>query len=290
MPVSLVTGASTGIGFATALHLARNGHRVYAGLRNLSRGAILEKAAENEGLPVEIVKLDVIDDVLVERAVGQVLDREGRIDVLVNNAGVSGAAPLEETPDSEHRAMFEANYWGVIRMMKSVLPSMRERGAGTIINISSVTGRVAVPNQVAYSASKHAIEAASEALAAEVKSLGIRIAIVAPGVFATQIWENSAAATRYDRSSPYRQIMRWNGKMYGSLLRQAGDPARVAEVILQAIESDPPRLRWIVGEDAEAMISNRARASDEEFIELGAEMDDEEKSERYRKLLGISVR
>lgn len=289
MPIALVTGTSTGIGLQTALHLARHGFEVKAALRNPARGVLLEEAAANESLPVEIVSMDVTVDASVTDCIGGILEREGALDVLVNNAGLSGAAPLEDVPLDEHRQMFEANYFGAIRTIQAVLPAMRERGTGTIVNVSSVTGRVAVPNQVPYTASKHAIEAASEALAAEVAAHGIRIAIIEPGVFATNIWENSAEATRYDRDSPYQHIMRRNGKMYASLLRQAGDPAEVARVIHRAIVAETPKLRWVVGDDAHAMIAGRGAVSDEDFLTLGAELTDEECDAAYRRILGLSI-
>lgn len=289
MPTALVTGTSTGIGLATALHFAREGFAVKAALRNPGRGDALRDAIAAEGLPIEIVTMDVCDDDSVAACIGALQADDGAIDVLVNNAGLSGAAPLEETPEEEHRAMFEANYWGAIRTIQAVLPAMRARGAGTIVNVSSVAGAIAVPNQVAYSASKHALEAASEALAAEVVSFGVRVALVQPGVFATNIWENSAEATRYDRNSPYKQIMRRNGKMYTSLLREAGDPTDVARTIHEAAITDEPRLRWLVGWDAECMISGRRAVSDEEYLELGAELSDEECDAAYQRVLGLKI-
>jgi NAD(P)-dependent dehydrogenase (short-subunit alcohol dehydrogenase family) len=289
MPLALVTGTTTGIGLATALHLARKGFEVRAALRNPERGVLLRKAVEQEELPVEIVVMDVTESRSVTDCIEGVLAKDGDIDVLVNNAGLSGAAPLEDVPEAEHRAMFEANYFGCIRTIQAVLPHMRERGDGTIVNVSSVTGRVAVPNQVPYTASKHAVEAASEALAAEVVSLGIRVAIIEPGVFATSIWENSEESTRYDRNSPYKQIMRRNGKMYSSLLREAGDPFDVARVIHDAITTDDPKLRYLVGADAEAMAAGRERSSDEEFLTLGADLTDEECDAAYQRILGLKI-
>ena len=287
--IALVTGTSTGIGLATALHLARNGFQVRAALRNLARGEILRTAARNEGLPVELVSMDVTDDASVDACIDGIRQRDGGIDVLVNNAGLSGAAPFELTPDAEHREMFEANYFGPIRTMRRILPEMRERGSGTIINVSSVTGLVPVANQIPYTASKHALEAATEALAVEVAALGIRVALIEPGVFATQIWENSQEATRYDRDSPYQHIMRRNGKMYAALLRQAGDPADVAAVIHEAITTDAPRLRWLVGADAEAMVAGRRAVTDEEYLRIGEHMSDEECDAAYKRLLGLSI-
>ena len=181
MPVTLITGTSSGLGLASALRFAREGHRVYAGLRNPARGERLLQAIRAEKLPIEIVSIDVTDPMSVQQGVAAVLRSEGHVDILVNNAGTSGAAPLEETPIEEHRQMFETNYWGAIHMMLAVLPTMREQRSGVIVNISSITGRLAIPNQIAYSASKHALEAASEALANEVRSLGIKVRIVEPG-------------------------------------------------------------------------------------------------------------
>ena len=226
MPVALVTGTSTGIGFATALHLARHGHRVVATMRDLAKASPLQDAARAEGLPLVVRELDVTLPDSIERAVAATLAGEGPIDVLVNNAGIGGATPLELTPEAEHRAMFETNYWGAIRMIQAVLPSMRERRAGCIVNVTSIAGRIATPNQIAYSASKHALAAASEALAHEVHAFGIRVAIIEPGVVQTAIFENSAGATRYDKTSPYRQIMRRNGKLFAAGFRNPGSRRR----------------------------------------------------------------
>jgi NAD(P)-dependent dehydrogenase (short-subunit alcohol dehydrogenase family) len=290
MPVTLITGTSSGLGLASALHFARAGHRVYAGLRNPARGERLMEAIAAEKLPIEIVPIDVTDAMSVQQGVAQVLRAEGRIDVLVNNAGSSGAAPLEETPIEEHRQMFETNYWGAIQMMLAVLPTMREQQSGVIVNISSITGVVCVPNQVPYSASKHALEAASEALANEVFSQGIRVRIVEPGVFATDIWTNSAEATRYDRNSPYKQVMRRNGKMYAALLAEANPAELAAAVIFEVATADDVPLRTLVGPDAEKMAAGRAGMSDEEWVALGADMSDDEYRSRFEAATGIVVK
>jgi NAD(P)-dependent dehydrogenase (short-subunit alcohol dehydrogenase family) len=290
MPVALVTGTSTGIGFATALHLARHGHTVVATMRNLAKAAPLEAAARAESLPLVLRELDVTRQESIDHAVAATREREGAVDVLVNNAGIGGATPLELTPEGEHRAMFEANYWGPIRMMQAVLPAMRERGAGCIVNVTSIAGRIATPNQIAYSASKHALAAASEALAHEVAAFGIRVAIIEPGVIQTAIFENSAGATRYDKTSPYRQIMRRNGKLFAAGFRNPGQPETVAAAILEAITTDRPRLRYPVGVDAEGLAAGRARISDEEWVAMGGELSDEEYNARFKRYFGIELR
>ena len=289
MPVTLVTGTSTGIGLATALHFARHGHQVVATMRNLAKAGPLEAVARDEKLPVVVRELDVTRQESIDRAMAETVAQQGPIDVLVNNAGIGGATPLELTPEDEHRAMFEANYWGPIRMIRAVLPSMRERGAGCIVNVTSIAGRIATPNQIAYSASKFALAAASEALAHEVAAFGVRVAIIEPGVIQTAIFENSAGATRYDKSSPYRQIMRRNGKLFAAGFRNPGRAETVAEVIFEAVTTERPRLRYLVGTDAEGLAAGRARISDEEWVAMGGALDDAEYNARFKRYFGIEL-
>jgi NAD(P)-dependent dehydrogenase (short-subunit alcohol dehydrogenase family) len=289
MPVTLVTGTSTGIGLATALHFARHGHQVVATMRNLAKAGPLETAARDEKLSVVLRELDVTRPESIDRAVTETVAQQGPIDVLVNNAGIGGATPLELTPEDEHRAMFEANYWGPIRMIQAVLPSMRERRTGCIVNVTSIAGRIATPNQIAYSASKFALAAASEALAHEMAAFGVRVAIIEPGVIQTAIFENSAGATRYDKSSPYRQIMRRNGKLFAAGFRNPGRAETVAEVIFEAVTTERPRLRYLVGTDAEGLAAGRARISDEEWVAMGGGLDDAEYNARFKRYFGIEL-
>jgi NAD(P)-dependent dehydrogenase (short-subunit alcohol dehydrogenase family) len=290
MPVALVTGTSTGIGYATALHLAKHGYTVVATMRNLAKAGPLEAAARAASLPLVLRELDVTEQASVDRAMAATREREGAVDVLVNNAGIGGATPLELTPEAEHRAMFEANYWGAIRMIQAVLPAMRERRSGCIVNVTSIAGRIATPNQIPYSASKFALAAASEALAHEVAAFGVRVAIIEPGVIQTAIFENSAAYTRFDKTSPYRQIMRRNGKLFAAGFRNPGQPEQVAATILEAITTDRPRLRYPVGGDAEGIAAGRPRVSDEEWVAMGGELSDEEYNARFKKYFGIELR
>ena len=258
-------------------------------MRNLGKAAPLRETARAESLPLVVRPLDVTSQESIDRAMAETVAAEGPIDVLVNNAGIGGATPLELTPEDEHRAMFEANYWGPIRMIRAVLPSMRERRTGCIVNVTSIAGRVATPNQIAYSASKHALGAASEALAHEVVSFGVRVAIVEPGVIQTAIFENSAGATRYDKASPYRQIMRRNGKLFAAGFRNPGRAETVAEVIWEAVTTDRPRLRWLVGADAEGLAAGRARISDEDWVAMGAGLEDAEYNARFKRYFGIEL-
>jgi NAD(P)-dependent dehydrogenase (short-subunit alcohol dehydrogenase family) len=289
MKIAVVTGTSTGIGFATSLHLARHGYRVFAGMRSLGKADPLRAAAAEGALPVDIIRLDVDSAPSVDEAFRAVAAC-GPVDVLVNNAGISGATPLELTPEAEHRAMFETNYFGAIRCIQAVLPGMRERRQGAIVNVTSVAGLIAMPNQIAYSASKWALECAGEALAHEVWRFGVRVVNVEPGVVTTSIFENSAAATRYDKTSPYQPLMRRNGKFYSAGFRDPSTPEDVARCILGAISSPEYRLRWRVGKDAVGFSDGRARMSDEEWIAMGADLPDEEYNRRTAEHFGIQLR
>src|SRR5262245_54214458 len=236
-------------------------------MRNLGKAQPLREAAAKEDLPVDVIELDVTSQASVDRAFAAVR-ANGPVDVLVNNAGIGGATPLELTPEAEHRAMFETNYFGAIRCIQAVLPGMRERGRGAIVNVTSIAGRIATANQIAYSASKFALECAGEALAQEVRRFGVRVVNVEPGVIMTSIFENSAEATRYDKNSPYKQTMRRNGKLFAAGFRTAAQPQLVAETILESITTPTYKLRWAVGEDAKGLSAGRAKITDEEFVAL----------------------
>ena len=284
--IALITGTSTGIGLATSVHLARHGYRVFAGMRNLDKAGPLHEASE--GLPLEIIALDVTSQGSVDKAVADV-QANGPIDVLVNNAGIGAATPLELTPMEEHQAIFDANYFGAIRCIQAVLPAMRERESGCIVNNTSMEGLFAMPNQIPYSASKWALECAGEALAHEVARFGIRIVNIEPGVIMTNIFENSAPLTRFDKTSPYLNIMRRNGKMFAAGFRAAVPPEPVAETILEAIEAPEYKLRWLVGADAESIVNGRRAIPDEEWVRMGGIEPDEEYNRLYKEYFGIDL-
>ena len=289
MDIAVVTGTSTGIGFATSLHLARHGFRVFAGMRNLGKADPLRAAAAEASLPIEVIALDVTSTQSVSRAF-ETVSAHGPVDVLVNNAGIGGATPLELTPEDEHRRMFDTNYFGAIRCIQAVLPAMRERRRGTIVNITSIGGLVASPNQVAYSASKWALECAGEALAHEVRRFGIRVVNIEPGVVMTKIFENSAEATRYDKASPYQPLTRRNGKLFAAGFRDPVQPDDVAETILAAITSTEYRLRWPVGKDALGLFHGRRKISDECWVAMGDDLSDEDYNRRFDEYFGIRLR
>jgi NAD(P)-dependent dehydrogenase (short-subunit alcohol dehydrogenase family) len=288
MKTAVVTGTSTGIGLSTSLLLARKGWKVFAGMRNLKKADELRDAAEKEKVPVEIIELDVTDDKSVDTAFAAV-SKDGPIDVLVNNAGIGAASPLELVPDDEHRQLFETNYFGVVRCIQRVMPQMREAKAGTIINISSIVGIMPTPNQIPYSASKWAVEGLSYALAHELKRFGVRVSMVEPGVIMTKIFDNSAEATRYDKTSPYKSLMRRNGKIYGAGFELNTPPEVVANVIHEAITTKDYKLRWPAGPDAEAVFKRMNKFAPEDFVALGADLSDQEYNDGFFEMIGMRL-
>ncbi len=272
MSVTLITGSSTGIGQATALHLASQGHHVFASMRNLATGsAKLTQVARQERLKLEVIQLDVNDPKSSEQAVQEVLDRTGQLDVLINNAGIVRGGSIEEMLEEDLRAVFETNFFGAMRMMRLVLPTMRQARSGAIINISSASGRVVGARAGAYAGTKFALEAASEALAQEVLRFNIRVVLIEPGLVKTPIFEK-VGGPEPDPNSPYHEFVLRNGLLITKLLENPSPPELVAETIQLSLETDQPKLRYLVGEDAKGFVEARQAMTDEEWVDFGREM------------------
>ena len=285
MAIAVVTGTSTGIGLATAVTLARAGHTVYATMRNPKTGGEeLRAIAEREHLRLHIAALDVDSDESVRNPFAKVLAEGGRIDVLVNNAGISGIGPVEENPIAAFRATMETNYFGALRCMQAVLPGMREQRSGCIVNVTSVAGRLSVAPQAAYSASKFALEAASESLAQEVKAFGVRVVIVEPGVIATAIFGKVPPPPANSNYPHGRRIY----ELFRVSLEKPVSPDVVGEKIREIVESGSGKLRHPVGPDVEGFLAWRASMSDEQWIEWGA-ISDAQWVERVRQTFHLNV-
>ncbi len=270
MSIILITGSNRGIGQAAALHLAEKGHRVYASMRNTDKAGQLRDAAAEKGLDLEYVQLDVTDDASVKAAVSKVLDQEGRIDVLINNAGLGPVSPLEEMDDAACRAVFETNYFGVLRVTREVLPSMRAKKSGTIVQMSSVAARVAAECMGAYSATKWALEASSEALAQELVPHGIRVVLIEPGITHTEMADGIADQLDGLPDSAYTQAAQHIHAIFsGSLQAGSTTPEEVAQTIDDALNDPQPKLRYPVGVGARTFVEGRARMKDEDWIAMG---------------------
>jgi len=281
----LITGTSKGIGLEAALAFGRAGHTVHATMRNPSQSPALAEAASKDKLPITVSAMDVDSDESVNRAFATINQHHGPIDVLVNNAGIERSESVEELPLAEFRAVMETNYFGVIRCIHAVAPHMRKRGNGCIINVSSVAGRLTSPPLSPYTASKWALEALTEALAGEMKTFNVRVALVEPGIIDT------AMARRIGDAPPasvYKQPARF-ASLFAASLKNPASPSVVAQKILEVADSGTWKLRHPVGPDAEPFLQWRRQMSDEEWVSLNAS-DDETWFKRVESDFGLNTR
>jgi NAD(P)-dependent dehydrogenase (short-subunit alcohol dehydrogenase family) len=287
--VAVVTGANSGIGRAAAVHLAAQGYEVYGTVRDRTRATKLAAMSAERDVEVRLVELDVADDGSVRRGFDEILGHtEGGVDVLVNNAGVAGNGTLEDTEPGQYLEAMNVNLCGAVRCCQAVLPRMRERGSGAIVNVSSVVGRVAALAQSPYVASKWALEGLSEGLAQELAPFGIRVAIVEPGVTRSAIFAKSVDVP--DRTGAYGDHYRRMFQMYAAGIAHATDPFEVAEVIHHAVTTDSPELRYQVSWGGEQLIGGRERMTDAQWLSLGAAPDDDAYYARFQELFGLDIR
>ena len=265
--VAIVTGSATGIGYETAVHLAKNGFHTYATMRNLQKANGITEMAKTENLPLSLIQLNVTDDISVTKAIDTVINESGRIDVLVNNAGYGLVGSVEDMSIQEMKAQYETNVFGVFRVTKAVLPHMRKQHGGSIVNISSIAGRIALPLYSAYVSTKFAVEGLSESMAYELEPFGIKVAIIEPGAIKTN-FRREQAAKGSSEDSPYSSMMQSPSKAIEKMLKHRLYPEEVAKTIIQAIENPKPKLRYIVGKDAEELIELRRKSSDKDFFHM----------------------
>jgi short-subunit dehydrogenase len=271
--VAVVTGSSSGIGYETSLLLARNQIKTYATMRNMSKSDGLIKIASEENLQLNVAQLDVNDDLSVNKAIDKIVKDNDRIDILVNNAGYDLFGPLEESSLEEIKQQFETNFFGVIRTTKAVIPTMRKQGKGTIINVSSVGGKVGLlPFLTAYHASKFAIEGFTESLRQELDDFNINIILIEPGYVRSGFLDNSKYAKGFDSNkSPYAKKVEQVFQGFESITAYSSHPSKVAQTILDVLNSPNPELRNPVGKDADSIFKTRAKLSDKEMEQWSRE-------------------
>ncbi|MGI0046571.1 MAG: SDR family oxidoreductase [Nitrosotalea sp.] len=267
--VAVVTGSSSGIGYETALALARNGFRTYATMRNLEKGKTISDVANREKLSIHTIKLDVTDEKSVNDAIRTIKSDAGRIDVLVNNAGYGLMGSLEDLSMSEIKAQYETNVFGLIRVTQAVLPIMREQKSGIIVNISSIGGKMAFPLSSPYIGTKFAVEGLSESIAYDLEPFGIKVVIIEPGPIKTNFDTGMIVAQKSrDSSSAYYNTMQKLESSLNSFVKNGSPPSKVAEVILDAINAPNPSLRYTVGDAAAMLAQKRKELPDSEFQKL----------------------
>ncbi len=273
--VAIVTGSSSGIGLETSLLLAKSGFYTYATIRNLDKSTkVINNLKQKEKkLSLEILQLDVTDDESVKEAIHKITNEQERIDVLVNNAGYALVGPFEELSIEEFKEQFETNVFGVIRVTQAVLPIMRRQRCGTIVNISSIAGKIGFPLTSAYVSSKFALEGLSESMAYEIEQFGIKVILIEPGVIKTNFDNNLKIGKRVnttDSNSPYVEMTQKRISRFKPRFESGSPPIEVANVILKAIisaenQSSLSELRYLVGNDALKLMEIRNNMSDKEF-------------------------
>lgn len=279
----LITGTSKGIGYQAALLLARAGHQIVATMRNPA-ASDLEQVATEAQLPVTVLPLDVDDDASVAEIFGKV---GGSLDVLVNNAGIFSINAVEDEGLEQYQRVMQTNYFGAVRCVKQVLPAMRKRGAGCIINVTSIAGRIAYFASSAYAASKFALEAFTECLAQEVKGCGIKVALVEPGIIDTPMATTSLP--QYAENTVYPHGRRLQA-FFTNPEKPEASPTLVGEMIRYIIESGDPRLRFPVGPDALPFLGWRGALSDEDWVAISGVRSDEGYFERVFMDTGVDLR
>lgn len=267
----LITGASSGLGLVTAVHLSVRGFRVFATMRDLGKRAALEAEAARQGVRLEILPLDVTDRRSIRTAVETVVSSSGGIDNLVSNAGIQVRGYFEDVSEEEMERVFLTNVFGGMALSREVLPHMRRAGKGRIVLISSVAGRIGSLGLSAYSSSKYALEGFGECLALEVAPLGIRVSLVEPGIVNTDIWGKNRliAPGGLDPASPYYNWFAASERLADSAVRSSPTkPLDVAEAVFRALTDRRPRLRYVVGRRATLFLSIQRLLPSELFNRL----------------------
>ena len=263
--VAVITGTSSGIGFETALALAREGYHTYATMRDITKSDKIKEIEKKESLKIDVLELDVDNEDSAKTAIQQILEQKQRIDVLVNNAGWGLWGCVEDVSVDEFRTQFETNFFSIIRLIQEVGPTMRKQGSGTIVNISSVAGRIGFPASPAYISSKFALEGLSESLRLEMAPFGVNVVIIEPGVIKTNFLNPMKMAKRSESDTVYRDITVKVTSGVKMMAEMGTHPKEVADTIVKAIRNEKPLPRYIVGNDALMFLEARKNKTDIEF-------------------------
>ena len=263
--VAVVTGTSSGIGFETSLALAREGYFTYATMRDTTKSDKIKEIAQKENLKISILELDVDDEKSVKSAIAQILNQKQRIDVLVNNAGWGLWGCVEDVSIDEFKEQFETNFFSIIRLIQEVAPAMRKQGSGTIVNVSSVVGRIGFPASPAYISSKFALEGLSESMRFEFAPFGVDVIIIEPGVIKTNFMKNMKMAKKSELDTVYKDITTKVVSGVKMMVEMGTPPKEVANTIVKAIKDKKPLPRYVVGNDALMFLEAKKSKTDIEF-------------------------
>lgn len=289
-PTAVVTGANSGIGRATTLAFAQAGYRVFGTVRGLAKADKLLAKATSLNLTdrITLVEMDVADSASVTKGFAEIYAATDLVDVLVNNAGVGGNAVTEECPVDTYTEVFNINHNGSVRCIQAVLPQMRKRGSGAIVNVSSVVGKITAIAQSPYYVSKWAVEGMSEGLAHEVAPFGIRVAIIEPGITRSSIFSKNIDAP--NQSGAYDAHYRRLFSFYAAGITNATPAEEAAATILEAATTSSPRLRWHCSWGAAELLDARAAMSDEDWVSFGRHLDDEAYYDEFTERFKLDIR
>lgn len=248
-PIALITGASSGFGMHASVALVKAGFQVIASMRDIARRGPLDKIASMyiAGGQMEVISLNVTSPSQIREAILSIIERHGRIDLLLNNAGYACGGFVEEISSEEWRKQFDVNVFGLIDVTRAVIPHMREQKSGRIINLSSISGRFGFPGLSPYAASKHAVEGFSESLRLEMLPFHVQVILIEPGSYRTSIWEKGMQERRFDEASPYAAQMKQLLHHVESIVEKAPAPDEVIATIVHAATTPKPRFRYPVG-------------------------------------------
>ena len=263
--VAVVTGTSSGIGFETALALAREGYYTYATMRDTTKSDKIKELGKKDNLKIDVLELDVDDENSVKTAIQKILDQKQRIDVLVNNAGWGLWGCVEDVSIDEFKAQFDTNFFSIIRLIQEVGPTMRKQGSGKIINISSVAGRIGFPASPAYISSKFALEGLSESLRLEMAPFGVDVIIIEPGVIKTNFLNPVRLSKNSETDTAYSDITNKVVSGIKMMAEMGTHPKEVADTIVKAVKDEKPLPRYIVGNDASMFLEAKKSKTDIEF-------------------------
>ena len=262
--VAIVTGTSSGIGFETAVALAKEGYHTFASMRDTSKGAELESVIKKENLSIEIIKLDVDDEKAIQSVIDEIIQKAGRVDVLVNNAGYGQFGCTEDVTVEEFRKQFETNFFSIVKLIQGVSPIMRKQNSGVIVNISSVVGRMGLPGSPAYISTKFALEGLTECLRYELGQFGVKLTLIEPGVIKTNFFD-SMKVPQTNADPKYKQMTDFMLSGLKMMVQMGTAPAQVAQTIIKAINDKEIQPRYVVGTDAAMFMEAKKMKTDLEF-------------------------
>ena len=263
--VALVTGCSSGIGLETAIALGREGHFTYATMRDVKKSGSLDKIVNDEGLPIKVLELDVDSEKSVDDAIAKIMEEKGRVDTLINNAGWGMWGAVEDVSIEEFKQQFETNFFSIIRLIQKVAPIMRKQKSGSIVNVSSVAGKIGFPVSPAYISSKFALEGLSECIRFELGPFGINVIIIEPGVIKTNFFDSMKMAKKSNSDSVYNEITSKVVSGVKMMAEMGTEPKEVADTIIKSINEEKPLPRYIVGNDAMMFLEAKKMKTDIEF-------------------------